>query len=139
MAKRVIGVLGATSLVGDCLLGAEAAQNLDADVQFVALSRRRIDPDPTLGQRVTWRCLGEKGLQTDLPAIEEWICLAPVWILPDFLTGGMMDVSEYNKGNGKVKLLFTFREWVKRDYRSELPLRWIGTKIFYTHTTGTWR
>ncbi|WP_372796187.1 DNA topoisomerase IV subunit A [Pontiella sp.] len=25
-------------------------------------------------------------------------------LLPDFLTGGLMDVSEYNKGNGKVKL-----------------------------------
>jgi topoisomerase-4 subunit A len=25
-------------------------------------------------------------------------------LLPDFLTGGLMDVSEYNKGNGKIKL-----------------------------------
>ncbi len=29
---------------------------------------------------------------------------AELSLLPDFLTGGLMDVSEYNRGNGKVKL-----------------------------------
>ena len=86
MARRAIGVLGATSLVGDCLLASHAMENLAADMEFVAFSRRVIDPDPTLGHRVTWRCLGEKELHMDLHSIEDWICLAPVWILPDYFS-----------------------------------------------------
>ena len=43
-------------------------------------------------------------------------------LLPDFQTGGLMDVSEYNKGNGKVKLRAKFE--VRKNNRlviTELP------------------
>ncbi|MGI9320322.1 MAG: NAD-dependent epimerase/dehydratase family protein [Thiogranum sp.] len=84
MASRVIGVLGATSLVGDYLLATGSTPSLDADVEFVAFSRRSVDPNPRLSPRVTWCCLPEAALQKDVRSIEYWICLAPVWILPEY-------------------------------------------------------
>jgi len=84
MARRVIGVLGATSLVGGCLLASGSTASLDADVEYVAFSRRSVDPDPSASHRVSWRCLRENELQKDVRLIEYWICLAPVWVLPDY-------------------------------------------------------
>ena len=86
MAKQVIGVLGATSLVGDRLLSPESAGCLNADVEYVAFSRRSNDPDPMAGHRVTWRCLGEQSLEKGVQSIEYWICLLPIWILPDYFS-----------------------------------------------------
>ena len=86
MAKRVIGVLGASSLVGDHLLLPESAGCLNADVEYVAFSRQSKDTDPTAGRRVTWCCLGEPGLKKGVRSIEHWICLAPIWVLPDYFS-----------------------------------------------------
>jgi uncharacterized protein YbjT (DUF2867 family) len=86
MARQVIGVLGASSLVGDCLLSPESAEGLNADVEYVAFSRRSNDPDPMAGHRVTWRCLGEQSLEKGVQRIEYWICLAPIWVLPDYFS-----------------------------------------------------
>lgn len=84
MARRVIGVLGATSLVGGCLLASESTGSLDADVEYVAFSRRSVDQDPANSRRVTWRCLRENVLQKGVRSIEYWICLAPLWVLADY-------------------------------------------------------
>ena len=42
-------------------------------------------------------------------------------VLPDFLTGGMMDVSEYDNGNGKIKIRARIDENKGRLLISELP------------------
>lgn len=84
MSRQVIGVLGASSLVGDCLLSLESAAYSNSDVEYVAFSRRSNDPDPKADRRVTWCCLGEQGFEEDLQPIQDWICLAPIWILPDY-------------------------------------------------------
>ena len=86
MAKQVIGVLGATSLVGDHLLLPESAGCLNADVEYVAFSRRSNDPDPMAGRRVTWCCLGEQSSEKGVRSIECWISLLPIWILPDYFS-----------------------------------------------------
>lgn len=85
MAKRVIGVLGASSLVGDCLLSTESVACLNTDVEYIAFSRQSKDTDPTAGHRVSWCCLGEEGLEKGVQSIEYWICLVPIWVLPDYL------------------------------------------------------
>jgi nucleoside-diphosphate-sugar epimerase len=86
MDRQVIGVLGASSLVGDRLLSLESAGCLSADVEYVAFSRRSNNPDPMAGHRVTWRCLGEQSLEKGVRSIEYWICLAPIWILPGYFS-----------------------------------------------------
>lgn len=43
-------------------------------------------------------------LEAEIAVLEE----RPYTILPDFPTGGIMDASEYNRGNGKVKLRVKF-------------------------------
>jgi nucleoside-diphosphate-sugar epimerase len=86
MAKQVIGVLGASSLVGDRLLSPESAGCLSADVEYVAFSRRSHDPGQTAGSRVSWCCLGEQGLEKAVQSIEYWICLVPIWVLPDYFS-----------------------------------------------------
>ncbi len=86
MAKQVIGVLGASSLVGEHLLSPESAGCLIADVEYVAFSRRSHDPGPTAGSRVSWCCLGERQLEKGVQSIEYWICLLPIWVLPDYFS-----------------------------------------------------
>ena len=84
MAKRVIGVLGATSLVGDCLLASESSGSLAADVQYIAFSRRSVTQHRGGSRSVVWRRLWENVPHTEPPSIENWICLAPVWVLTDY-------------------------------------------------------
>ena len=84
MVRRVIGVLGASSLVGDCLLASESTGSLLADVQYIAFSRRSVAEDPAASGRVVWRCLRKNALRNDVQPIEYWICLAPVWVLSDY-------------------------------------------------------
>ena len=84
MGEQCIGVLGATSLVGECLLPLLA----QTGAQVVAFSRRehgQVDGD------VEWRRL----FQTSSPSspaplrpgegdLKQWICVAPIWVLPDY-------------------------------------------------------
>ncbi len=84
MIRQSIGVLGATSLVGECLLAPEFAECMDADEEFVAFSRRAMTAGPNSNPRVSWRRLQEKMPQWGMPIIENWICLVPVWVLPDY-------------------------------------------------------
>jgi nucleoside-diphosphate-sugar epimerase len=77
-----VGVLGASSLVGRCLL----PQLLYAGWHVVAYTRQTKRRDE---RGVSWRVLqvGGTGVlkpQEDQLDIPYWICLAPIWLLPDY-------------------------------------------------------
>lgn len=82
MNEKRIGLLGATSLVGQCLLSS-LRQN---GWQVSAFSRRQMS---SYDQYVQWiqlqkpvdnNCASAGGLEK----IELWICAAPLWVLPDY-------------------------------------------------------
>lgn len=78
MTKRQVGLLGATSLVGECVLRLLAIK----DFSVTAYSRSAVEhvsPD------VSWRQIESKALLRALPnQIENWLCMAPIWVLPDY-------------------------------------------------------
>lgn len=84
MLRQCVGVLGAASLVGESLLPVLAG----AGWRVVAYSRRMVD---RAGDgRVLWRRLAGESASPVPPAGEDgaipfWICLAPLWVLPDYL------------------------------------------------------
>lgn len=81
MPKARIGLLGATSLVGERLL----PLLIENEWQVTAYSRKKAD-----GRHgpIEWRQIMASAADL-LPeggeAIPYWICLAPIWILPDYL------------------------------------------------------
>jgi nucleoside-diphosphate-sugar epimerase len=82
VAERCVGVLGAISLVGECLLPLLAR----ARCRVTAFSRRVPPRDETGAE---WRQLS---LSPSPPPhirekkIEQWICVAPIWVLPEHFT-----------------------------------------------------
>jgi uncharacterized protein YbjT (DUF2867 family) len=78
-----VGVLGATSLVGTCLLPLV----VQAGCSVTAYSRRAGCRE---SKRVDWRQLPVSGVSAAIPGEEEaeslplWICMAPLWVLPDY-------------------------------------------------------
>lgn len=82
--KRV-GVIGATSLVGSCLLPLLARN----DWNVTACTRGAIAEPGDSARSVVWESLARevgvgKGGDTDRSsAIAYWICLAPIWVLPE--------------------------------------------------------
>ncbi|MGH8552712.1 MAG: NAD-dependent epimerase/dehydratase family protein, partial [Methylococcales bacterium] len=80
MSDQWIGVLGATSFVGECLfrLILETRRNV------LAFSRRSVvSKDP----QVVWcNSGGIPGIRPILPCnvVHQWICVAPIWVLPDY-------------------------------------------------------
>ena len=82
MNKQRVGLLGATSLVGACLLPLLAR----AGYQITAFSRSVSSRDVT---GTDWRqLLPSPAAQPshDESAIEQWICVAPIWVLPEYFT-----------------------------------------------------
>ena len=101
LSLNLVGVLGATSSVGACLL----PMLTEAGWQVTAFSRSAVEQS---GDRVAWRRLApsspaplmeslviRSGHQTvitqssGLPrageeSISFWICVAPIWVLPDY-------------------------------------------------------
>jgi nucleoside-diphosphate-sugar epimerase len=76
LADGRVGVLGATSLVGACLL----PLLIESGAAVIAHSRRA----PTApGDGVEWRQLSDDG-EPGVELIPCWICVAPVWVLPDY-------------------------------------------------------
>lgn len=73
MVESRVGVLGATSLVGECLLPVLR----DAGWRVVAFSRRAAES----GLGVEWRQLPFTEVVAE---ISHWICVAPIWVLPDY-------------------------------------------------------
>lgn len=85
-----VGVLGATSLVGECLL----PLLMQANCRVMAYSRKMIE---SLGEAVEWRRLNGSALaphfvhlqknyasQKNERAIHLWVCVAPIWVLPEY-------------------------------------------------------
>ncbi len=73
MVESRVGVLGASSLVGECLL----PMLRDAGWRVVAFSRRAAES----GLGVEWRQLPFTEVAAE---ISHWICVAPIWVLPDY-------------------------------------------------------
>lgn len=73
MVESRVGVLGASSLVGECLL----PMSRDAGCRVVAFSRRAAES----GLGVEWRKLPFTEVAAE---ISHWICVAPIWVLPDY-------------------------------------------------------
>lgn len=84
VAEYPMGVLGATSLVGECLLPLLT----QAGWRVAAFSRRQIGQ---VAEGVEWRCLSNAAFPSPpdpetLPAARRlplWICVAPIWVLPE--------------------------------------------------------
>ncbi len=79
MINLRVGLLGATSLVGRCLI----PLLLERDIRVCAFSRKL--PQPATGG-VEWRSLSAPAsAPTALgqDRIEHWLCVAPIWVLPD--------------------------------------------------------
>lgn len=79
---RRVSVLGATSLVGACLLPLLT----QAGWQVTAYSRRAARP---AGERVSWRQIKDAPSPlAPFPMSEgnspDWICAAPIWVLPEY-------------------------------------------------------
>lgn len=82
MPSPKIGVLGASSLVGGCLL----SSLIERGVSAVAFSRKK--QIGSHGGAVEWRqlpTLGTQSLDVTHP-IGHWICVAPIWVLPDYFS-----------------------------------------------------
>ncbi|MGJ0428864.1 NAD-dependent epimerase/dehydratase family protein [Methylobacter sp.] len=86
MDKRQVGIIGATSFVGECLLDRLAG----LDVEMTAFSRKpqKITPDRH-ASKLSWRVLGENAADSlatpysvETRAIENWVSLGPIWALP---------------------------------------------------------
>lgn len=86
MDKRQVGIIGATSFVGECLLDRLAG----LDVEMTAFSRKpqKISSDHH-ASKLSWRVLGENAADplatpysVETRAIENWVSLGPIWALP---------------------------------------------------------
>ncbi|MBK6958184.1 MAG: NAD-dependent epimerase/dehydratase family protein [Nitrosomonas sp.] len=80
MSERHVGLLGATSLIGECLL----KQLIQSNWQISAFSRRPITQSHP---QITWQQLDTtKQLRADTEKnnIPIWICAAPIWVLPGY-------------------------------------------------------
>ena len=73
---RRVGVLGATSLVGEALLPHLAS----AGWQVTAFSRRAVSLQE---ESIEWRQLSLSNELSTSELIPFWICVAPIWTLPD--------------------------------------------------------
>ncbi|EGW22940.1 NAD-dependent epimerase/dehydratase family protein [Methylobacter tundripaludum] len=123
---NLVGVLGATSSVGTCLL----PMLTEAGWQVTAFSRSAVGQS---GDRVAWRQLGfsspaplmeslaiQSGHQaatTLSPALSRageesisfWICVAPIWVLPDYFA--LLDA----QGAKRVVVLSSTSRFTKED------------------------
>jgi len=76
-----VGVLGATSLVGSCLLPQLLAANYDVN----AFSRQSVIER---SEDVVWRELPLELVASDekVANIPFWVCVLPIWVLPDYFS-----------------------------------------------------
>lgn len=79
MAERRIGLLGATSLLGTRLI----PQLVEKQWRLTAFSRTAIRHSPE--GDINWRRLNPALSAPDDGDISVWLCLAPIWVLPDYL------------------------------------------------------
>lgn len=83
MSNRSIGVIGATSLVGDRLLSSSDSDVTDNKYDFIAFTRRSSTTDLRDGIDIYWRMLNNHDDGGAFDTIEDFICLAPIWTLSE--------------------------------------------------------
>jgi len=76
-SNNIIGVLGATSMVGSCLLNQLALSGRGV----IAFSRQS---EPEHKGDIEWRKIASSTHSNIIEKIPNWICLAPIWVLPDY-------------------------------------------------------
>lgn len=77
LEHRVVGVIGATSMIGQCLL----PLLLEAHCKIVAFSRQsRFQSTETL----IWKS-ADSVPESSSDAIPYWLCLAPIWVIPEYV------------------------------------------------------
>lgn len=79
MNEQRVGLLGATSLVGECLL----QQLIQNHCHITAFSRHSVTQTHP---QITWQQFntispGKIGAEKKIPA---WLCVAPIWVLPEY-------------------------------------------------------
>ena len=83
MDERRVGVLGATSLVGEHLI----AYLIKNCWRVTAFTRRVIVPKTVFQAQISWQSLAkldyDKINVAQMP-IPYWVCVAPIWVLPDY-------------------------------------------------------
>jgi len=80
VTEQRVGLLGATGLVGECVLPILAGKELSV----TAYSRGAVDH---VSEAVSWHRIDSKSLLLAQPnQIENWLCVAPIWVLPDYFT-----------------------------------------------------
>ncbi|MGR9046980.1 MAG: NAD-dependent epimerase/dehydratase family protein [Gammaproteobacteria bacterium] len=79
MSEQKVGLLGATSFVGETLLPLLVKNGR----QVLAFSRRSM---PQTDSGVLWHTLRPETLSSPIrkDRVEHWICAAPIWVLPDY-------------------------------------------------------
>lgn len=85
--KGIVGVIGATSMAGDCLLPLLVEDGYDV----IAFSRRAQDKQlPLKNPHVEWQIIrqvessGSRDIFYPEKQISHWVCLAPIWVLPEY-------------------------------------------------------
>lgn len=81
MVELRVGVLGASSFVGRCMLPLLRAVGW----QVVAFSRKPVDTC----DGIEWRVLSPfpaPPLPQEERGVDYWICVAPIWVLPDYFS-----------------------------------------------------
>jgi nucleoside-diphosphate-sugar epimerase len=74
--NRVVGVIGATSMVGQCILPLLS----DAHCKIVAFSRQSNFPST---ETLIWKSSNSLP-ESYIDAIPYWICLAPIWVISEY-------------------------------------------------------
>lgn len=75
MANLKVGIIGATSLVGKCLI----PQLITSGARVLAFSRHPIEND---GDAIALRNFSDSST-ANTDQLEHWICVAPLWVLPE--------------------------------------------------------
>jgi nucleoside-diphosphate-sugar epimerase len=129
--KTIVGVIGATSLVGNYLI----PLLVDAGWRVVAFTRNGMEARRRFSETVDWRTLpvDASGGTESIPL---WICLAPIWVLPHYFP--MLEQA----GTRRIVALSSTSRFTKRDSADEgerltaellekgeeCLWRWAGTK-----------
>ena len=83
MDERRVGVLGATSLVGEHLI----AYFIKNCWRVTAFTHRAIVPKTVFNAQISWKSLAKRNYDKTNVAqipIPYWVCVAPIWVLPDY-------------------------------------------------------
>jgi nucleoside-diphosphate-sugar epimerase len=76
VTKQSIGLLGANSLVGECLL----PLLIERDIQVYAFSRK---PHESSADGVIWQDVSAP-VSIGTGQLVTWLCAAPIWVLPNY-------------------------------------------------------